>query len=38
MTISVSSPVEALGIVTRYFDESRLVPKTRLALSELLLA
>lgn len=34
--LNISTVDEALGIVTRYFDESRLMPKTRLALSELL--
>ena len=27
---------EALAIVTRYFDESQLLPKTRIVLEELL--
>lgn len=35
-TLDVSSVDEALEIVTRYFDESLLLPKTRLALEELL--
>lgn len=34
--LNVSSVEEALRIVTRYFDESRLLPKTRLVLEELL--
>ncbi|MFO7892438.1 MAG: hypothetical protein R6U63_01780 [Longimicrobiales bacterium] len=34
--LNIGTVDEALGIVTRYFDESRLMPKTRLALSELL--
>ncbi len=34
--LDVSSADEALEIVTRYFDESRLLPKTHLALEELL--
>jgi hypothetical protein len=36
--LNVSTVAEALGIVTRYFDESQLSPKTRLALEELLIA
>lgn len=34
--LNVTTAEEALGIVTRYFDEDRLPPKTRLALEELL--
>lgn len=34
--LNISSADEALGIVTKYFDESQLLPKTRLALEELL--
>lgn len=34
--LNVASVEEALGIVTRYFDEDQLAPKTRLALEELL--
>ncbi len=34
--LDVSSSDEALGIVTRYFDEAQLPPKTRFALEELL--
>ncbi len=34
--LDVSSAEEALAIVTSYFDEARLHPKTRLALEELL--
>lgn len=34
--LNVTSTDEALAIVTRYFDEERLLPKTRLALQELL--
>jgi len=34
--LNVGSADEALAIVTRYFDEDRLLPKTRLALEELL--
>lgn len=34
--LNISSADEALEIVTRYFDEERLQPKTRLALEELL--
>ena len=34
--LNVTSTDEALDIVTRYFDEGRLLPKTRLALQELL--
>lgn len=34
--LGVSSPQEALSIVLRYFDEDQLLPKTRLALEELL--
>ncbi len=33
--LNVSSAEEALGIVTRYFDEDQLLPKTGLALQEL---
>lgn len=34
--LNVSTVQEALGIVTRYFDEGKLPPKSRLALEELL--
>lgn len=34
--LNISTADQALEIVTRYFDESRLMPKTRLALEELL--
>ena len=34
--LNVTSAAEALAIVTRYFDESVLLPKSRLALEELL--
>ncbi len=34
--LNISTSEEALSIVTRYFDESQLQPKTRLALEELL--
>lgn len=34
--LNVSTAEEALGIVTRYFDEGQLPPKSRLALEELL--
>jgi predicted nucleotidyltransferase len=34
--LNITTAEEALGIVTRYFDEDRLPPKTRLALEELL--
>lgn len=34
--LNLSSADEALAVVTRYFDESQLLPKTRLALEELL--
>ena len=34
--LNITSVEEALGVVTRYFDESQLVPKTRLALEGLL--
>jgi len=34
--LNVQSPEEALDIVTRYFDESQLLPKTRIVLEELL--
>jgi len=34
--LNVGSADEALAIVNRYFDEDRLLPKTRLALEELL--
>lgn len=36
--LNVASAEEALEIVTRYFDEKQLLPKTRLALEELLSA
>ena len=34
--LDVADAGEALGIVTRYFDDAQLLPKTRLALEELL--
>ncbi len=34
--LNITEPDEALAIVTRYFDEERLPPKTRLALEEML--
>jgi hypothetical protein len=34
--LNLSSSEEALGIVTQYFDEKQLPPKTRLALEEML--
>lgn len=34
--LNVNTEAEAMRIVTRYFDESQLLPKTRLALEELL--
>jgi len=34
--LNISAVSEALSIVNRYFDESQLPPKTRLALEELL--
>jgi hypothetical protein len=34
--LNVTTADEALGIVTRYFDEGQLLPKTRLALDDLL--
>jgi hypothetical protein len=34
--LNISSAQDALEIVTRYFDEAQLLPKTRLALEELL--
>lgn len=34
--LNIDSPDDALAIVTRYFDEKALMPKTRLALEELL--
>jgi hypothetical protein len=34
--LNIATPAEALAVVTRYFDESQLHPKTRLALEELL--
>lgn len=34
--LNLSTADEALAVVTRYFDESQLLPKTRLALEELL--
>jgi hypothetical protein len=34
--LNVATTDEALAIVTRYFDEGQLLPKTRLALNELL--
>jgi hypothetical protein len=34
--LNITTPDEALAVVTRYFDPSQLPPKTRLALEELL--
>ncbi len=34
--LNIETSEQAMTIVTRYFDESRLLPKTRLALEELL--
>lgn len=34
--LNISKSRDALAVVTRYFDESQLHPKTRLALEELL--
>jgi hypothetical protein len=34
--LNISTADDALEIVARYFDEARLMPKTRLALAELL--
>lgn len=34
--LNVTTSVDAMGIVTQYFDERQLLPKTRLALEELL--
>jgi hypothetical protein len=34
--LNITTAAEALAIVGRYFDESQLHPKTRLALEELL--
>ncbi len=34
--LNITTVAEALGIITSYFDEDRLAPKTRLALEELL--
>jgi hypothetical protein len=34
--LNISTAEEALRVVTRYFDEARLLPKTRLVLEELL--
>ena len=34
--LDITTVEQALGVVTRYFDESQLAPKTRLALEELL--
>jgi hypothetical protein len=34
--LNISTVTEAMGVVTMYFDESQLQPKTRLALEELL--
>jgi hypothetical protein len=34
--LNITTVEEALGVVTRYFDEAQLPPKTRLALEELL--
>ena len=36
--LNITTAAEALGIVTRYFDDALLAPKTRLALEELLAA
>jgi hypothetical protein len=36
--LDIASVEQALAVVTRYFDESQLAPKTRLALEELLAA
>jgi hypothetical protein len=34
--LNISTVGEALAVVTRYFDEAQLRPKTRLALEDLL--
>ena len=34
--LNITTPDEAMAVVTRYFDASQLLPKTRLALEELL--
>lgn len=34
--LNITTAADALAVVTRYFDESQLAPKTRLALEELL--
>ena len=34
--LNITSAKEALDVVTKYFDEAQLPPKTRLALEELL--
>ena len=34
--LNITTPAEALAIVTRYFDEAQIPPKTRFALEELL--
>ena len=34
--LNITTAEEAMGIVTRYFDERQLRPKTRLSLKELL--
>jgi hypothetical protein len=34
--LNITTVTDALAVVTRYFDESQLPPKTRLALEELL--
>lgn len=34
--LNIGTVDEALAVVTRYFDESQLLPKTRLALEDLL--
>lgn len=36
--LNISTVEEALAVVTKYFDEARLLPKTRLALEALLSA
>ncbi len=34
--LNISTVSEAIEVVTKYFDESQLLPKTRLALEEIL--
>lgn len=34
--LDITTVEQAMGVVTRYFDEAQLMPKTRLALEELL--